>query len=347
VLGVVVTVVLGNIYFWGSLNLLGQLSDPTDGLISFLGPYYHVGLLLPTVTLGAVGTRRLVAVTRRLRARTGTRRRAQALTAVGLAIGLVATGVTAGALVTPLQDNYETTQQYEQAYEPFEDREFDDAVVFLPTTYGEWLNHPFQALRNDPDVDGDAVYALQHREFAVVSAYPDRTLYRYTFRGDWVPFTGEAVTPRLRQIEHVRGERVALDLSFGVPEAVEVIEVRASVGEAGDSTAAALPNEGIEATAVTENGTVTVTSPSFTQNLTVPHDGESPLRIVAFVDYGALGGFDYVVRLPLQRDDGQYRALSPYLEVCDTPRLCGGESTYVPSEHRQGVSMNATLEAHS
>ena len=31
------------------------------------------------------------------------------------------------------------------------------------------------------------------------------------------------------------GERVALDLSFGVPEAVEVIEVRASVGENGDS----------------------------------------------------------------------------------------------------------------
>ncbi len=345
VLALVVTIPVGNLYFWGTLNVLGDLSDPSDGLISYLGPYYHLGLLLPTVTLGALGARRVVAVTRRLRSRAANRRVAHATTVVILAVAVVTTGVTAGALVAPLQDNYETTERYEQAYEPFEDREFENAVVFMPDPYGQWLNHPFQALRNDPDFEGDAVYALQHREFAVVDAYPDRTLYRYTFRGEWVPYSGDAVTPRLREIDHVRGERVVLDLSLGVPEAVEILEVRASVNGTGNSTAASLPNDGIDATIEASNGTVTVTSPSFVENLTVPHDGESDLKFVAFVDYGALGGFEYVVRLPLRDDAGDYRSLTPYLEVCERPKRCGGEAAYIPGESRDGVYLNTTLEA--
>jgi hypothetical protein len=106
-----------------------------------------------------------------------------------------------------------------------------------------------------------------------------------------------------------------------------------------------MPADGLAATAVATNGSLSVRSSSFSENLTVSHDGESPLKLVVYVDYGALGGLEYVIRLPLQRADGQYRALTPYLEVCDTPRLCGGEAAYVPSEHREGIWMNATLEA--
>jgi hypothetical protein len=60
-----------------------------------------------------------------------------------------------------------------------------------------------------------------------------------------------------------------------------------------------------------------------------------------------LGGFEYVAELPLIRDDGEYRALSPYLEVCREPFRCGGEAAYIPGEHRDGVSMNATLAAEN
>jgi len=258
----------------------------------------------------------------------------------------VTTGATAGALSAPLEENYEVTEQYDQAYEPFEDREFDNAVVFVPAPYGDWLNHPFQALRNDPGYDGDAVYALQEREFAVVAAYPDRTLYRYTFRGEWIPYTGQSVEPNLRRIEHVSGERVRMDLSLGVPPAVETVEVRASVGEAGESTAASLDDD-IDVTATVANGTAQVDSSAFVENLTVPAERGENLRLVAYVDYGSLGGFEYVAELPLDRADGEYRALSPYLEVCRVPTRCGGEAAYVPGVHRDGVSMNATVEAES
>jgi hypothetical protein len=343
VLGTFVTITLGNVYFWGTLNVLGTLSDPSDGLISYLGPYYHVGLLLATVTLGAVAITRLADGAVALHARLDGNA-ARAVPAVGLAAVLVFAGVTVGAVGAPLADNYETTEQYETAYEPIEQQSFENGLVFLPTPYGDWLNHPFQTLRNDPGFDGEVLYALQHREFAVVDAFPDRTLYRYTFRGEWIPFTGQSVTPHLREVDHVSGEQVRVNLTLGVPEKAEVIELRASVDGEGDRTTAALTDE-LETTIVASNGTVSVRSPAFEQNVTVAHDGESDLRLVTYVNYGGLGGFEYVTRLPLVREDGRYRALSPYLEMCQVPSRCGGEAAYVPGEHRAGVSMSATLSA--
>jgi len=344
ILGTFVTITAGNVYFWGTLNVLGDLSNPNDGLVSILGPYYHVGLLLPMVTLGAVGIAWLCGMTGRLRTRLG-KNGTRILAAIGVVALLVVAGVTVGAVAAPLAENYETTRQYERAYEPIERQSFDHDLVFLPAPYGDWLNHPFQPLRNDPDLDGEVVYALKHREFAVVDAFPDRTLYRYTYRGQWAPFTGRSVTPRLREIDHVSGRQVRLDLTMGVPDAAEVVELRASVDGEGDSTAAAL-TEDIDARIVASAGNISVRSPSFEENLTVAHDGESPLRVVTYVDYGGLGGFEYVTRLPLLREDGQYRALSPYLEVCRVPSRCGGEAAYVPGHHRDGVSMNATLSAN-
>jgi len=342
--GLLVTIPLGNLYFWGTLNVLGNLSDPNDGLIAVLGPYYHVGLLLPTVTAGALGVQRAVELAAGVRDRTDSRQIARVVTATFFVTGTVLAGVTGAAVVAPLSENYEATQQYENAYEPFDDREFENGLVFLPTPYGDWLNHPFQMLRNDPDYEGEVVYSLQHREFEVVDAFPERTLYRYTFRGEWLPFLGRSVEPRLREIDHVSGEAVTLDLSLGLPEAVEIVEVRASVDGEGDSTASALPNDGIDVNVTAADGAVDVQSASFEENLTVAHDGESPLRLVTFVDYGALGGFEYVVTLPLQ-EDGEYRALTPYMEVCEVPSRCGGAAAYVPGEHRAGVWMEASLSA--
>lgn len=343
VLGTAVTISVGNVYFWGTLNVLGDLGDPGDGLIAALGPYYHVGLLLSTVTLGAVGIRRLWAGAVCLQGRLDGPA-ARVFPTLGVVAIVVVAGVTTGAVAAPLAANYETTEQYETAYQPFEEQSFENGLVFLPAPYGDWLNHPFQELRNDPDFDDEVVYALQHRQFEVVEAFPERTLYRYTFRGEWVPFTGQSVAPRLREIQHASGETVRMNLTLGVPDTTEVIQLRASIDDEGDSTTVALGEE-IDATVTASDGNVTVRSPSFEQNLTLAHDGESDLRLVGYVSQGGLGGFEYVTRLPLIRENGQYRALSPYQEVCRVPSRCGGEAAYVPGEHPDGVSMDATLSA--
>jgi hypothetical protein len=251
--------------------------------------------------------------------------------------------VTTGALVDPIERNHDVTEQYEQAYEPFEDRDFENALVFLPNPYGDWLNHPFQSLRNDPGFDGDAVYALADRQFDVTDAFPNRTYYRYVYRGEWVPYSRQSVTPRLQRVHEVAGPNVTTDLSLGVPPAAETIEVRGSFGPDGDSTAASMPQDGIDATITVADGEATVRSPQFVENLTVQRHGDQPFKRVTYVDYGALGGFEYVLTLPVDRIREGYRVLSPRLEVCRSPKRCDGEAAYIPGQHRTGIHMNASV----
>lgn len=341
VAGLFVTIPVGNIYFWGNLNILGSLNTPADGLITFLGPYYHVGLLLPTAAFGAVG---LVALAGRVRPILDRTRGVTRVAAVGLCVVAVLAGVAfaGSAVAAPLADNAEVTDQYEQAYKPF-DRSFEDAIVYLPTPYGQWLNHPLQALRNDPGFDGDVVYALQHRQFEVHDAFPDRAAYRYVYRGQWVPYDGQAITPRLQPVDVVQGRTVRLDTTFGLPRYTEAVEVRLSQDGRRVSTSASMPSDGLAIRTTLDNGTATATSPAFSGPVTIPFDGSSPVEIRVFVDYGSLGSFEYVADIPVDRQAETYRALTPRLEVCRSPQLCGGEAAYVPGTHRTGVWMNASL----
>ncbi|MFC7137907.1 ArnT family glycosyltransferase [Halobaculum litoreum] len=200
----VATVAAGNVAFWGNYNVLGALDDPTDGLIHYLGPYYHFDLIVPTAVFAAVA---LVTVGdtawARLRAAVAGRdvdRRA--VGAVGAAVVFVVAGaggaVAAGAVTETVDRNEAVTSELRAGYGPLaDDGAPDDAVVFLPTPYGPWLNHPFQTLLNDPDYDGDTVYALgDTRELAVSEAFPERDLYRYVYTGSWVPVDDSTVRGR-------------------------------------------------------------------------------------------------------------------------------------------------------
>jgi hypothetical protein len=196
--GLLVSVPLGNVAFWGNFNVLATMSDPTDGLISQFGPLYHFDLLVPMSVFAGVGIvtgwqwlhSRLEERTSTAHTRMGTRH-ARLLLAVVLVVTLpTVAGANAAVVGQPLDRNAAYTDKYETAYEPFERQALEDALVFVPTPYGDWQNHPFQYLRNDPGFDGPVVYALDRspaEDFAVLDAYPDRTIYRYTYRGEWTP----------------------------------------------------------------------------------------------------------------------------------------------------------------
>jgi len=104
-----------------------------------------------------------------------------------------------------------------------------------------------------------------------------------------------------------------------------------------------MPPDGLDIETVVSNGTVRATSPDFNRNITIPLTDAGSVKTTVFVDYGSLGGFEYVVRMPVDRTENGYRALTPRLEICRSPRLCGDEAAYIPGEHRTGVWMNATL----
>ncbi|WP_313691277.1 glycosyltransferase family 39 protein [Halorarum halobium] len=347
--GLAVSVPLGNVFFWGNFNVLGNLTAPGDGLIAGLGPYYHFDLLVPT---GLFAAHALVILGRRLpgyvRDRASSESRAAAVLAAVTVLSAAAFAVPAAtALGGPIDRNAEVTAAYEEAYEPFVDRSFEDALVFLPTPYGDWLNHPFQALRNDPDYDGDAVYALREKQFAVVDAFPERTVHRYTYRGDWAPTAGVTVEPRIQRVRHVSGGKVRLNATLGVPANAQSVSLRLRSEEgsalyAANCTPSSLP---LSLTVAAGRATVDGAVAPVGNDTAVPVTGRETLELVVYVSTGGTGAFSYRLDVPVLLDDEEVRALTPYAEVCTTPRLCGGEAAYVPEAAADGVSVELALSA--
>ena len=232
--GVAVSVAVGNLFFWGTHNALADLSDPTDGLASLFGPFYHFDLLVPLSVFGglgvAAGARVASAAPGRLTRRGVSSAAARVAVAVVVASAVVLAGVAAAdAASEPIERNAAIDAKHEAAYAPFDETTFEHGLVFLPTPYGEWQNHPFQYLRNGPWLDGDVVYALDRdptENFAVLDAYPTRILYRYGYRGVWTPDPAVRVTPKLEPLDRRTGDRIEAETTVGVPDRVARARVR-------------------------------------------------------------------------------------------------------------------------
>lgn len=235
-LGVLASVTLGNVYFWGTVNVLGDPTDPTNGVIAFLGPFYHFDLLLPLSAFGAAGT---LAATRRVRHRLRdadglpARQRRAIVLALLLVAAPVSLAAEASVVRPPVERNLAYSERYDRAYEPFEDRRLEDAIVFAPRTYGDWLAHPFQRFRNDPGLDGGVVYAIDRGgpNFEVVDAYPNRSYYRYTYRGQWLDGSGTGITPALQRLTVRRAPQLDATTPVDVPADAVAVVVRISNGE--------------------------------------------------------------------------------------------------------------------
>jgi hypothetical protein len=345
--GVAVSVVVGNVFFWGNFNVLGDLERAGDGLVSALGPYYHFDLLLPTAAFAATGALRGArALDRGLRARIGRRSARAVLVAVLLVGAAVAGGVTAADLGERVEENAEVTDTYETAYAPFEGGPPANSLVLLPDPYGDWLNHPFQALRNDPGFDGRAVYALDDRPFAAADAFPDRRLYRYVYRGTWAPYDGSPEAARLQRVRDVSGDAVRLDAALGVPDGAVGVTVRASTEEERRYYVVDDVPETLELGVRVADGRVAVDGDARpTGNGTLRVEGRDAVRVTVFVDYGGGSGFAYRLDLPVEADDGRVRALTPRTERCLNPRACGGAAAHVPDAAPDGVFVRTELAA--
>ncbi|MBX0303131.1 ArnT family glycosyltransferase [Haloarcula salinisoli] len=345
--GIAVTVPLGNLLFWGNLNILGELADPSDGLVSFFGPYYHTDLLVPVVAFGAVGLLAAVEWGREtLPDHVSAERAGPAVTALLLVGAAVAGSVAVAAVAAPVEENYDVTQQYEQAYEPFDGRELDDTVVFLPQTYGNWLNHPFQMLRNDPGFDGETVYAMQRQQFAVVDSYPDRTYYRYVYRGQWAPFLDQSVEPRLQRVRVTSGDSVTTEITATVPEAAESVTVQINNGTANTSANEYTTTPDVTELSLrldTDANRSRLSGDAIEESIAVPTPERGTVTVVAFVDYGADRAVKYRWALPVNETGTGVRALTPRMEVCWSERLCGGQAAYVPRSHGDEITLEARV----
>jgi len=328
--GVLVAFVVGNVYFWGTLNILGELDDPTDGLITLYGPYYHYDVLLPASAFVAYG---LVSAYRGTKDRLPGGGSAPVCAAVAVVFAATFGAAAVAAVDDKVERNTEITDVYEEAYEPFEGKGFDDAVVFLPTPYGDWLNHPFQYLRNGPDLSGDIVYALDGGpdNFDIIDEYPNRTYHRYSYRGEWEPYTGEGVEPKLEEVNVVEGKGVAVVTSVEADGASTVsVSLRSESG--GDTVyhgVRANDTVVVETRVDSKGGDEGVayfgTNPHKTVRV---HDRvELVLTVNVVRDY--LNEVSYTQRIPIGVRDGAVSSVSPKTEYCPSPTGCGESATYV------------------
>ncbi|WP_135534514.1 ArnT family glycosyltransferase [Halostella pelagica] len=355
--GLFVTVVAGNVLFWGNYNVLATFDDPTDGLISHFGPFYHFDLLLP---LSAFAASAAVGGWRRLRSAAANRfptRYAKLSLLLVLVVTLPAVGVAERSVIDgPVERNAAHTEKYERAYAPVENAEFENALVFVPTPYGDWLNHPFQSIRNGPDFGGEAVYALDRSasgDFAVVDAYSNRTLYRYAYQGEWTPDPSEQVDPKLERLR-VR-EAAAFDgvMRVGVIRAVESVTVRVETDgtvheyavdreRLGDELAVEweLTPRGVRATG--DNLTRVVGDGEF-----VPVDGSENVAVTVTMIQRGGASITYREDVSVRTGDETVEVIwPPERSVCNLVMDCGSEGTYLPDRPEtrvDGASINSTL----
>ena len=358
--GVAVSVVAGNLFFWGTNNLLATFSDPTDGLVSGFGPFYHFDLLVPLSVFGGVAVVAGYEAAGRARAGLASRRSPDAAWTVAAA-ALVLFGGAAGAAVAvaaPLDGHAAQADKHETAYAPVDETAFDDALVFLPTPYGEWLGHPFQSLRNEPGLDGAAVYALDRdpvEDFAVLDAYPNRNLYRYGYQGEWTPDPDRHVAPKLEPLAVRSGASVAAETAVGVPDRVDRVRLRLETDRGTPDAAGA------------ERATAVVTDPddSLSVDWSVAPDGA---RLAAAPDAAvpvAPDGDVVAVTATLVAPDGStftYRQEAtvrvdgdrvevvwpPERSVCRLTTECGTAGTYLPDDpdaHAEWVVFETEAEA--
>jgi len=380
VAGVAPAVVAGNVYFWGTFNILGDLDRSGDGLVNALGPYYHFDLLVPFAVFAAVGALALLdgtrAVTERVVAsRVGAaesdggpsgprsdiaRRLPAAAVAIVAVVALVTLGgVAVGDVDHRLSENQQITDSYERAYEPFDGGAPANSLTFIPDPYGDWLGHPFQALRNDPGYDGRALYAIDERVFEVADTFPDRDLYRYAYRGAWAPYDGSPDGAHLQRVRDVSGPRVDLSATVGVPDDAVAVTARLGTEDgslyrvptnfSGEVTVDVTVANGTVGFAERDGGTNTGADTSGNTSDSAPDrfriDDRENVLLTVFVDTGGGTGFTYRFDLPVQTGEDGTRALTPRVERCRAAHTCGGAAAHIPALAPDGVFVRTDLTA--
>ena len=231
---VAVSFSLGYMFFWGTYG-----TGLRGSLTTFLGPFYFLPVLVPLTFLAA---EQFAAFWRLDRA----------LAAFAL-VGMVV--VSGFLLARALQVNLRLSAEDRRLYSALTRSRLDRALVLLPPMYGPHLLHPFAWLRNDPDYDGEVVYALDHGEAAdlrLIDDFPGRAAYRLRVHGHYRANPPDpALTSSLQRLRVFRGPALDVPLSWSNPTAEPYVVLSLTRGGLTESfmlDSRSIPGKGYDAT---------------------------------------------------------------------------------------------------
>jgi hypothetical protein len=274
-----------------------------------------------------------------------------------LAVSLPIVGAAeVGVLGPPVEENAAYTGKLERAYEPFRTTDTTDGLVFVPPEYGEWRNHPFQWLRNDPGFDGPTVYAISRgpdADFAVLDSHPNRSYFRYRYHGDWNPDPHDRVYPVLERIRLKEGPELTARTEATVPDRI----VRASVAVSNGETVRRYDYAGDPPDALAVNWTIAPDGVAVAgENLTpraeghgdpLPITGTDEIALTVTITEPGGGTLTYREAVTVRTTDRGVQAVwPPETSVCIAVTECGLEGTYVPDRpdtRPDGIATNTTL----
>ncbi|ERG99920.1 MAG: hypothetical protein J07HQX50_01074 [Haloquadratum sp. J07HQX50] len=336
--GVFLTNIIGNTAFWGNYNIAGSLAQRSDGLISFLGPYYHFDVVLLIAIFAAIGA---VRGWHRLRTRVDQPR------VVLVCLMLIFAGGISVSIQQPIERNTAVSDELASAYAPVDSAAITSpAVVMLPPSYGPWLNHPFQQLRNEPGYNSTVVYALASQEpFSVVDEFSQYRFYRYVYAGSWNPTDAEPVRAAIEPVSVHRGDQLTTRIQIPADNAAQDVSVRVHGGEQTTYYQRGTLKSPNQFELIADSNTIRVGWDSESSKAQVGFGEELIIQI--FVQTGQASGYSYRLQLSLDRVNGEVRALTPLVHRCTVPTRCVpsavGESKQTPEVRVRAVSAEGNI----
>ena len=202
------------------------------------------------------------------------------------------------------------------------------------------------------------MYALDRDptgDFEVVDAYPNRTAYRYGYRGEWTPDPDIPVTPKLESLSVREGRSLAGKTTVGIPNRISRATVRLETDDSVTSADITTPTDSITVDwTLTPTGTRLDTIGSADETVVVngtsiPVDETDELRLLVTLVAPDGSSFTYRQEAAVRSGGGEVEAIwPPERTVCPLVTRCGSEGTYLPNRsgaHSSWVTFETRLDA--
>lgn len=219
-----VSIIIGNFIFWGPYHILKW-----ENSMNMFGPIYYFNLLLPiSIISGRIISDLNIELNNKFYGIKNVDRNKNIRKNIR-SILLISIFVANIWLFYPkLESNYNYTEKNEKIYNSIFDtikNDDKDSLVFLPTIYGPYIQHPFGYLINDPSFNGSIVYSkdLGNRNIQLMKRYEGRNFYIYQYNGKYTESYNDNISGTLTKLNLVKDKEIKIDITITNPTDKEFV----------------------------------------------------------------------------------------------------------------------------